>query len=65
MEMKYRFGVGRCKEKETWLQNGCVYYISLKYFAIKFLYDRRGFKNKKKFRSKEGKSLYFSVEVLL
>lgn len=65
MEMKYGFGAGRWREQEQWLQDGRVYYVSLEYFAIKFLYERRGFKKGRRFGPKEGKSVYFSIEVLL
>ncbi len=59
--MKYLFGIGRWKEKEVWLENGRVYYVSLEYFAIKFMYDRRGFGNKV---GQYNRSLYWSIEVL-
>ncbi len=60
IEMKFRLKAGRWEAQEIWLENGRIYYLSLEYFAIKFTYDRRGF-GKNKF---EGKSAYFSIEVL-
>lgn len=53
MEMKYGFAAGRWKEKEVWLQNGRVYYVSLEYVVIVFTVDRTE------------TAVYVSVEVLL